>query len=116
MSVLLNSTPGMEGKTKRALLAERLRKAADATIPLSFAQQRLWFLDQLEPNTPLYTLAAAMQMQGRLHLAALEQALDGIIQRHEVLRTTFAAVDGRPMQRIAVRAVIDLRLIDLCAC
>jgi amino acid adenylation domain-containing protein len=84
------------------------------SAPLSFAQQRLWFLDKLEPNSAAYNLPSALRMDGLLDVAALERSLDEIIRRHEVLRTTFAVVDGEPAQIIAPHASARLPLIDLC--
>ena len=70
---------------KRALLAELLRKKAAAvrTVPTSFAQQRLWFLDQLEPGTALYNISRAARMKGRLDLPAIRQALNALVARHD---------------------------------
>src|SRR5689334_12566624 len=66
--------------------------------PLSFAQQRLWFLDQLEPNTSTYTIPLSTRLVGRLDVEALRSSLSEIVRRHEVLRTTFRIIDGQPMQ------------------
>jgi amino acid adenylation domain-containing protein len=82
-------------------------------FPLSFAQQRLWFLDQLEPGNPLYNLPAAIRLTGPLNVAALEEALNEIIRRHEVLRTTFRTVDGEPVQVIASELSLALPMVDL---
>lgn len=90
----------------------------DGTLPLSFAQQRLWFLDQLIPNNPFYNIPAAVRLSGSLNLAALEQTFNEIVRRHEALRTTFVMVEGQPIQVIApvetrnfasLHAVRDLR-------
>src|SRR6185437_163769 len=113
MSVLLNSAPAPESKSKRALLAERLRKAADTTVPLSFAQQRLWFLDQLEPNSPLYNVPTVAQMSGALNLEALRGALDGLVSRHESLRTRFVDVEGSPAQLVDKTLRLNLAVHDL---
>ncbi len=69
-------------------------------LPLSFAQERLWFLDQLEPGTPLYNIPVALRLTGRLDAAALELALAGVVRRHEALRTTFGFQDGNPVQTV----------------
>ncbi len=69
-------------------------------LPLSYAQQRLWFLDQLEPNSALYNIPIALRLLGNLNQAALEQSLQEIIHRHEALRTNFITVDGKPSQII----------------
>ena len=81
--------------------------------PLSFAQQRLWFLDQLEPGSPVYNLPIALRIAGPLDAGILVQSLDEILQRHETLRATFPAVDGQPVQIISPPKPPTLRRIDL---
>ena len=71
------------------------------SLALSFAQQRLWFLDQLEPNKGTYNLPAAYRFKGDLNLSALEQSLNILVCRHEILRTTFTEQDGGPVQQPA---------------
>ncbi|HEX8242203.1 MAG TPA: amino acid adenylation domain-containing protein, partial [Longimicrobium sp.] len=75
--------------------------AREGRLPLSFAQQRLWFLEQLGGLGSTYHIPTRMRLRGALDRAALVRALDRIVARHEALRTTFAAVDGEPVQRIA---------------
>ncbi|HEX2207374.1 MAG TPA: non-ribosomal peptide synthase/polyketide synthase [Longimicrobium sp.] len=87
----------------------------DRPLPLSFAQERLWFLDRLEPENPFYNLAAALRLGGALHVPALERALGEIVRRHETLRTTFADVGGTPVQVIAPFAGFTLPVEDLSA-
>src|SRR5215510_14164040 len=82
-------------------------------LPLSFAQQRLWFLHCLEPESPAYNMPAALRLTGDLNLLALHQSLNEIVRRHEVLRTTFASVDGRPVQTVMETSGLRLRVIDL---
>ena len=82
-------------------------------LPLSFAQQRLWFIDQLEPGSSVYNFPAAVRLKGPLNVAALKQSLDEIVKRHEALRTTFAIVDGRPIQVIAPLLTLTLPIVDL---
>ena len=82
-------------------------------LPLSFSQQRLWFLQQLEPNNSFYNESAALQLIGTLDIAALEQSLNRIVQRHEALRTTFDILDGQPVQIIASNLTLTLPVVDL---
>lgn len=85
----------------------------DRPLPLSFAQQRLWFLQQLEPNSPLYNGAALVRLQGNLNVHALEQSLQEIVQRHETLRTRFVMVKGELVQQILPQMVVTLPVVDL---
>ena len=85
----------------------------DGELPLSFAQQRLWFIDQLEPGGSVYNFPAAIRLKGPLNVSALKQSLDAIVKRHEALRTTFATVDGRPVQVIAPLLRLALPIVDL---
>ncbi len=82
-------------------------------LPLSFAQQRLWFLDQLEPANPLYNTPGALRLLGQLDITALERALSEIVRRHETLRTTFQSVEGNPVQIISAPRPVNIPLIDL---
>jgi len=84
-----------------------------ALPPLSFSQQRLWFLDQLEPGSSAYNLAGALRLAGPLDAAALGRVLDEIVRRHESLRTTFADVEGTPAQVAAAPALFPLPAVDL---
>ncbi|WDD36886.1 amino acid adenylation domain-containing protein (plasmid) [Nostoc sp. UHCC 0926] len=77
-----------------------LPRAKNTDLPLSFAQQRLWFLDQFEPNSPSYNIPVALRLVGTLNVAALDQSLQEIIHRHEALRTNFVTLDGQPTQII----------------
>jgi natural product biosynthesis luciferase-like monooxygenase protein/amino acid adenylation domain-containing protein len=89
------------------------RISRDEELPLSFAQQRLWFISQLDPNNRAYNVRGGIRLQGELNVRALEQSLNEIIRRHEVLRTRFAASDGRPYQVIAPSLTFHLPVIDL---
>ncbi len=113
-SVLKNGTE-LSAEEKRALLAELLReKAARArVVPTSFAQQRLWFLDRLEPGRPGYNIARPMRMLGDLNVPALRLTFNSIVERHATLRTSFKIVDGEPVQVIAAACEIDLPVVDL---
>jgi acyl carrier protein len=82
-------------------------------LPLSFAQQRLWILNQLEQGKATYNVPAAMRLTGELNLPALHQSLTEIVRRHEVLRTAFAEVDDRPVQKVVKTTELRLKLIDL---
>ncbi len=121
----LFETPTLAGF---AAAVEAARRAADGTpgapairplprdggaLPVSFAQRRLWFLDQLEPGSFAYNLAGGIQLTGALDPAAFAGALSEIVRRHESLRTTFAAADGEPHAVIAPPARFPLPVVDL---
>ncbi|RKH23190.1 amino acid adenylation domain-containing protein, partial [Corallococcus sp. CA031C] len=91
--------------------------ARTGPLPLSFAQQRLWFLDQLEPGSTAFNMFTALRLEGTLDVAALERAFQELVRRHESLRTTFQAVGQEPVQRIShvpeqVLARVDLRALE----
>ncbi|HVR95732.1 MAG TPA: amino acid adenylation domain-containing protein, partial [Thermoanaerobaculia bacterium] len=81
--------------------------------PLSFSQERLWFLDRLDPASPAYNLAYFCRLEGALDAAALARSLVEIVRQHEVLRTSFPARDGQPVQVVAEKAVFALPRVDL---
>jgi amino acid adenylation domain-containing protein len=89
------------------------RVSRDSALPLSFAQQRLWFIDQLEPGSPAYNIPVAFRLRGLLHQGTLAAVLTEILRRHEVLRTTFPTVGGEPVQVIAPPILVHLPVIDL---
>src|SRR2546423_1648394 len=89
------------------------RRSTSQRLPLSFAQQRLWFLDQLEPGSAAFNLATVMRMQGELDVAALRSSLHEVMRRHESLRTTFLTVDGQPEQVIQSDISLPLPVVDL---
>ncbi|MEA2692905.1 MAG: hypothetical protein QOJ16_2292, partial [Acidobacteriota bacterium] len=92
------------------------RRTGEAPPPASFAQQRLWFIDQLEPGSPAYNIPAAVRLVGALDAEVLGRAVDEIVRRHEDLRNSFAAQDGRPIQAIAPELALPLPLEDLSGC
>ncbi|AVH66609.1 non-ribosomal peptide synthetase [Nostoc sp. 'Peltigera membranacea cyanobiont' N6] len=110
---------------KRELVLQKLKKQQQSTsdnklipisrqqsLPVSFAQQRLWFLDQLEGENCVYNVPFFLQISGCLQIAALQQAITAIIQRHEVLRTSFCVVNESPIQVIHANPKLTMQLID----
>ncbi|MEH2110838.1 non-ribosomal peptide synthetase [Nostoc sp.] len=95
---------------------EELNFSEEAEVfvfPTSFAQQRLWFLDQLAPGNPFYNVSTALHLTGSLNFTALKQTFNEIVRRHETLRTRFLMVEQQPVQAIAPSLTIPLPLIDL---
>ena len=91
-----------------------IRPAGDrAHLPLSFAQQRLWFLNQYEPDNPSYNLFVAIDIRGSLDARLFQSSLDMLAQRHEALRTAFQTVDGAAVQMILPEASIPCKLVNL---
>ncbi|HEY6352691.1 MAG TPA: amino acid adenylation domain-containing protein [Candidatus Angelobacter sp.] len=84
-------------------------------LPLSYAQQRLWFINKLQGATPEYNMTEALHLRGELNCDALERAINAIVARHEVLRTRFVEIDGEPAQIIDPELRIDIPLMDLSA-
>ncbi|MGH7580732.1 MAG: non-ribosomal peptide synthetase, partial [Gemmatimonadales bacterium] len=89
------------------------RRAGSGPAPLSFAQQRLWFLEQLYPGTPLHNMSRLIRLGGVLDVAALQRALDAIVARHESLRTTIVATNGVPMQVVTPPSGVAMAVTDL---
>ena len=83
----------------------------DQPLRLSFAQERLWLLDQLEPGTATYNLPGALRLTGKLERAALEWTIAEILRRHESLRTTFGTVDGVPVQVVHPARAFELQVV-----
>ncbi|HZF13747.1 MAG TPA: condensation domain-containing protein, partial [Thermoanaerobaculia bacterium] len=103
---------------KRAILERLLRQKMEQpkTASLSFAQERLWFLDQLVPGSSVYNITRAIALDGPLDFATLARAAAGVVRRHEALRTTFRADRAdteRPLQVVAPQLALNLPLIDL---
>ncbi|MEH2030403.1 MAG: amino acid adenylation domain-containing protein [Nostoc sp.] len=89
------------------------RRSQISPAPLSFAQQRLWFLAQLEPNSPFYNIPAAVRLQGQLNLGALQQSFNEIISRHEALRTNFQTIEGQAISVISETMPLILPIFDI---
>ncbi len=85
----------------------------DGKLQLSFAQQSMWFLYQLDSSSPFYNESFQIQIIGSLNVTVLEQSFNEIIRRHEVLRTTFPTIDGIPFQAIAPTLTITLPVVEL---
>ena len=101
------------GGDARKQLPPLTKVSAKNRIRLSFAQERLWFLNQLQPDLPAYNISLAVQIAGALDMAALEQSLREIVRRHEVLRASFPLVDGRPAQVVSVAGPTPISVVDL---
>lgn len=104
----------LEGRRASAPGSEPARRGAGLMdLPLSFAQERMWFLHQLEPGSPLYNIATAIRLRDLVNAAALEQSVNEVVRRHEVLRTSFEVRCGEPFQVIAPSVRILLPVRDL---
>ncbi|HKY27506.1 MAG TPA: amino acid adenylation domain-containing protein, partial [Pyrinomonadaceae bacterium] len=103
---LITASPQVEPETLPNVTDE-------ASFPLSYSQQRLWFLQSLEPDSPAYNLPGAIRLTGQLQPEVLKRSLNEIVRRHEVLRTRFVIVDGEPRQFIDPWRQLDIQLIDL---
>ncbi len=89
------------------------RPPGDHDLPLSFPQERLWFLDRLDPGAPFYNIAVTLRLSGRLDIPALAASFDELLRRHEALRTAFVTVEGQPRQRVLPFTRPGVPLIDL---
>jgi amino acid adenylation domain-containing protein len=101
------------GQASEMRVPQIARRQEQGPVPLSFVQQRLWFLDQLEPGNPFYNIYVAFHLTGSLHVQALRQSLQVLIQRHESLRTTFSTEDEQPVQIIHSSISCDLITVDI---
>jgi amino acid adenylation domain-containing protein len=115
MSGNLAKVSDLSLEERRDLLSRLIadEKGSAETFPVSFAQQRLWFLSQLEPDNPSYNLPQILRLKGELNVDSLEQSINAIIARHESLRTTFKEVDGEPVQIVSSVHEIKLGFADL---
>ena len=105
---LLRGTPAVAG---RVPIERRARPAGP--LPVSYGQQRLWFLDRLEPGAPVYTTVTLLRLDEPVARQALEASLTAIVERHEVLRTTFVDVGGEPQQVIHPVTALSVADVDL---
>jgi amino acid adenylation domain-containing protein len=105
--------PDNPGAHRARGVSEIVPRATGGPAPLSFAQERLWFLEQLEPNTSRYNVLLPIHMPGIVDVAALERALGEIVQRHDVLRTLFHVEDGHPVQVVVPAITVPLPVTDL---
>ncbi|MGE5499242.1 MAG: condensation domain-containing protein, partial [Syntrophothermus sp.] len=90
-----------------------IRQKGTSNIPLSFAQKRMWFLNQLDPDSPYYNMSAAAEITGPLDPHILNKALSAIIDRHQILRSYYTISSGEPLQHIKPAAQDSLRIVDL---
>jgi amino acid adenylation domain-containing protein len=108
---------GLAGMKRQDAAASKIPPIREAPrsgpIPLSFAQERVWFLCELDPTAVSYHVPRAVRIAGRFSVAALEQTFDEIVRRHEILRTTFPKIDGRPVQLIHAPGPLEIRISDL---
>ncbi len=118
IDVLLGAAiPEFSQKAKASAQEQPLIRAVsrNGKLPLSFAQQRLWFLGQMEPESALYNVPMGLRLAGVVDVPVLQRCLSEILRRHESLRTCFEAVEGQPAQVIQPAASLDLPLVDLRA-
>ncbi|HEX6203937.1 MAG TPA: condensation domain-containing protein, partial [Thermoanaerobaculia bacterium] len=113
-AVAARDLAGLTVEQKRALLA-RLRGRAEARRPLSFGQERLWFAEQLDPGTPVYSQAFLDRLVGPLSAARFAAAVAAVVARHESLRARFDAEAGRPVQWVAPAVPTAVPVVDLAA-
>ncbi|MDT7740634.1 MAG: hypothetical protein QOK09_4003, partial [Mycobacterium sp.] len=113
---MTDNLAGLSAEEKRVLLARLLMERAEASAsahPLSYGQRSLWFLHQLAPGSPAYTITYAGQIRGELDVAALEAAAQALVDRHDILRTTYTTRDGQPVQLVHPRLPVRVNRLEL---
>jgi amino acid adenylation domain-containing protein/thioester reductase-like protein len=110
-ALLLQKLNQQKGKVSPAKIQPQSRDTQN--FPLSYAQQRLWFFSQLEPESSAYNIPAAIRLTGRLNVVALENSINEIVRRHEILRTKFTIVDAEPLQVINQENLIPISVVNL---
>ncbi len=116
MPTVADLTMYVEIALKKGLQLQNLAKLSrehSSFLPLSFAQQQMWLLDQLVPNNPAYAVPIAVQLVGRLDVVILEQSLNEVVKRHEALRTNFTVINEQPVQVVDPSSQIQLTRLDL---
>src|ERR1044071_3044455 len=115
MTTAAETLVDLSPEQKRVLLEQLLREKAGqaSTIPLSFAQQRLWFLDKLNPNCATYNVPTILRLRGPLELDASRKPLTHIVARHEALRTCFRSKDELTIQHIQEPRSVEVPVVDL---
>jgi hypothetical protein len=103
------------GSAAKVTIGRKAQRDPRDAAPLSNAQQRLWFMHQLAPDSAFYNIPVAISLTGQVDVPALQHTLDEIVRRHEVLRTCFPLVDGSPVQHVLDDAHVPLILLDVSA-
>ena len=108
-----DNTANLSTAQQRQLVIDLLSARHKRVFPLSLTQQRLWFLNQLDPGTSAYNVPLGIRLQGNLDRLALGSSLQAIVHRHEILRTTFGVDAGRPIQIVAPDLQLEIPFVDL---
>jgi hypothetical protein len=119
----LNTENNLSSKLDRSHLIARLgqnnpidtipKREQEGSAPLSYSQERLWIMSQLEPDSPIYNVAGGIHFNGPLNVVALEQALTEVVHRHHILRSRFLTIDSQPRQQVMPDAELPLERLDL---
>ena len=112
MAEIVSSQKSISSSTGSEMKTIPRKKGSDPAL-LSFAQERLWFLDQLEPDSAVYNIPMGLRFAGALNVPVLQRCLNEVLRRHEPLRTSFKAVEGQPVQVIQPEASLEMPLVDL---